>query len=163
MPVQRLAISLCSAHTVDLCLLLKRVVLHRSGPAHRVVKRPRQSAQLARAARFASERSVLPALFLTARATLPVPAPISTSRISLAAFATAAPTAGPGTAHRTVLFGGASSAASPGPGASTSRISLAAFATAAPTAGPGTAHRTVLFGGASSAASPGPRRLSESY
>ena len=62
-PVQRLTISLCSAHTVDLCLLLKRVVLHRSGPAHRVVKRPRQSAQLARAARFASERSVFPALF----------------------------------------------------------------------------------------------------
>ena len=59
-PVQRLTISLCSAHTVDLCLLLKRVVLHRSGPAHRVVKRPRQSAQLARAARFASERSVFP-------------------------------------------------------------------------------------------------------
>ena len=46
-PVQRLTISLCSAHTVDLCLLLKRVVLHRSGPARRVVKRPRQSALLA--------------------------------------------------------------------------------------------------------------------
>ena len=63
MPVQRLAISLCIAHTVNLCLLLKAVVLHRSGPVHRVTKRPHQSAQLARAARFASERSVFSAFF----------------------------------------------------------------------------------------------------
>jgi hypothetical protein len=38
-------------------------VLDRLGPVHRVTKRPHQSAQLARAARFASERSVLPAFW----------------------------------------------------------------------------------------------------
>ena len=69
-PVQRLAISLCIAHTVNLCLLLKAVVLNRSGPVHRATKRPHQSAQLARAARFASERSVFSAL-------LPISAPYS--------------------------------------------------------------------------------------
>jgi hypothetical protein len=44
-------------------LASQAAVLHRPGPVHRVTKRPHQSAQLARAARFASERSVFPALF----------------------------------------------------------------------------------------------------
>ena len=67
-PAQRLAISLCSAHTVDLCLRLKRVVLHRSGPAHRVAKRPRQSAQLALASPVSAVRFLLCSRF-------PPPAP----------------------------------------------------------------------------------------
>ena len=66
-PAQRLAILLCSAHTVDLCLLLKRMMRHKSGPAHRVAKRPRQSAQLALASPVSAVRFLLCSRFPPAR------------------------------------------------------------------------------------------------